>query len=83
MYSCRINHCPGVWLRSPHKHNTIYWGVFREKLDKLKKDCKGKAIPLMHTWHYQHSTYPNTTTNAQPYDAIQLPTAYECNAKCV
>jgi hypothetical protein len=35
-------------------------GTLRENLDKLERDILEKGIPLMKTWRYMHSQFPDT-----------------------
>jgi hypothetical protein len=60
-----------------HNKNTIQWGVLRENLDKLERDCKEKGIPLMHTWRYQHSPFPKTIVHKVQAETIKVPTGYK------
>ena len=59
--------------------NTIDWEVLRSDLGTLEKDCEDKGIPWMHTWRYQHSTFPYPKAYKQASDTIQLPTGYRWN----
>ena len=40
-------------------------------------DLNAKAIPLMHTWRYQHPTHSNTTAHKHAFDTFQVPTGYK------
>ena len=40
--------------------NNLQWGALRENLDKLEKDIHEKGIPLMKTWRYMQSQFPET-----------------------
>ena len=33
--------------------------------------------PLMHTWRYQHSSFPNTTAHKHALDMLQVRTGYK------
>ena len=50
----------GDQLSNHANPNTLQWGTLRENLDKLERDIHEKGIPLMKTWRYMHSQFPDT-----------------------
>jgi len=50
----------GHQLSNHANPNTLQWGTLRENLDKLEMDIHEKGIPLMKTWRYMHSQFPET-----------------------
>jgi hypothetical protein len=50
----------GDQLSNHANPNTLQWGALRENLDKLERDIHEKGIPLMKTWRYMHSQFPDT-----------------------
>ena len=50
----------GDQLSNHANHNTLQWGTLRENLDKLERDIHEKGIPLMKTWRYMQSQFPDT-----------------------
>ena len=64
---------------SQYSQHTIGWGVLREDLDRLEEKLHDTGIPLMHTWRYQQSSFPNTTAHKHAFDMIQVTTGYKWN----
>ena len=62
-----------------HNQHTIGRGILRKDLDRLEEKWHEKRIPLMHTWRYQHSSFPNTTAHTHAFDMLQVPTGYKWN----
>ena len=54
--------------------HTMGLGVLREDLDRLEEKLHEKRIRLMHTWRYQHTSFPNTAAHNHACDVIQVPT---------
>ena len=65
--------------RNHHNQHNIGWGVLREDLDRLEDKLHDKGMPLMHTWRYHHSSFPNTKAHNHAFDMIQVPTGYKWN----
>jgi len=55
LYVPRVTSSPTMPTPTPCSGGTI-----RENLDKLERDIHEKGIPLMKTWRYMHSQFPDT-----------------------
>ncbi|MFM7978598.1 MAG: hypothetical protein ACKPKO_04720, partial [Candidatus Fonsibacter sp.] len=69
----------GVWLHNHNNIHTIKWGVHKKDLDRPEDQLHKHQIPLMHTWRYHRSPFPNTTGYNDSYPMLELATGFKWN----